>query len=90
MLIFFHILGLQECWVLMESRIPLKLVLGYVKIVALSISSHEQTQKNKSAVFLYCRFSLFLKDLFFPDNLEVATAVIVPHVVGKSSPPTLI
>ena len=22
---------------------------------------------NKSAVFLYCRFSLFLKDMFFPD-----------------------
>ena len=29
---------------LTESRIPLKLVLGYVRIIALSISSHEQTQ----------------------------------------------
>ena len=33
---------------------------------ALSTSSHEQTQqKNESAVFLYCKFSLFLKDPFF-------------------------
>ena len=29
---------------LTESRIPLKLVLGGVRIVALSIRSHEQTQ----------------------------------------------
>ena len=34
---------LLEYWVLMESRIPLKPVLGGV-IVALSISSHKQTQ----------------------------------------------
>ena len=31
--------------------------------VAFSISSHEQTAK--SAIFLYCRFSLFLGDPFF-------------------------
>ena len=43
-LIFFHILVLQEYWVLTESRILLKPVLGGVRIVALSISSHEQTQ----------------------------------------------
>ena len=42
-LIFFHILVLQEYWVLTESRIPLKPVLGDVRIVAFSISSHEQT-----------------------------------------------
>ena len=41
-LIFFHILVLREYWVLTESRIPLKPVLGCVRIVALSISSHEQ------------------------------------------------
>ena len=35
--------GLQEYWVLAESRIPLKLMLGGVKI-ALSVSSHEQIQ----------------------------------------------
>ena len=42
---FFHILVLQEYWVLSESRIQLKSVLvGGVIILALSISSHEQTQ----------------------------------------------
>ena len=41
---FFHIMDIQEKWVLTESRIPLKPVLGGVRIVALSISSHEQTQ----------------------------------------------
>ena len=43
-LIFFHILDLQEYWVLRESRIPLKPVLRGVRIVALSISSHEKIQ----------------------------------------------
>ena len=43
-LIFFHILVLQQYWVLMESRIPLKPVLRGIRIVALSISSYEQTQ----------------------------------------------
>ena len=42
MLVFFHILVPQEYWVLMESRIPLKLKLGGTRIVALSISYHEQ------------------------------------------------
>ena len=43
-LIFFHILVLQEYWVLVESRIPLKQVLEGVNIFALSVSSHAQTQ----------------------------------------------
>ena len=43
-LLFFHILVLLEYWVLKESRIPLKPVLGGVRIVALSISSHDPTQ----------------------------------------------
>ena len=42
--LFYHILVLQEYWVLTESRIPLKPVLGDVSSVALSISSHEQTK----------------------------------------------
>ena len=44
--IFFHIMVLQEYWVLTEGRVPLKSVLGDVRfrIVALAISSHEQTQ----------------------------------------------
>ena len=40
--------------------------------------------KTKSAVFLYCRCSLFLKDYFFPDYLQVPTAVIVACGVGKN------
>ena len=43
-LIFSHILVLHECWVLTESRILLKPGLEGVRIVVLSISSHEQTQ----------------------------------------------
>ena len=63
-MIFFHTLVLQEYRVLTESRISLKLVLGGVRIVALSISSQDRLNKTESAIFLYCRFSLFLKDLF--------------------------
>ena len=44
LMVFFLILVLQEYWVLTESRIPDKLVLGGVRIIALSISFHEQTQ----------------------------------------------
>ena len=51
-LIFFHVLVLQEYWVLTESRIPLKLVLGGVRIVALSSSSREQTSQNRVCCFL--------------------------------------
>ena len=50
----FHVLVLQELWVLMESRIRLKPVQGGVKIVALSISSKEQTQLNR----VYCFINL--------------------------------
>ena len=46
---------LQEYWVLKESRIPLKPVLGGIN----------RLNKTESAVFIYCRFSLFLKDPFF-------------------------
>ena len=42
----FHILVLGEYWVLTESRILLKPVLDGARIVALSISSHKQTQLN--------------------------------------------
>ena len=51
-LIYFHILVLQKFWVLTESRIPLKSVLVVVRIVALSINSHEQTQLNRVCCFL--------------------------------------
>ena len=42
--IFFHILVLHEYWVMEESRLLLKRVLGGVRIVAFFISSLEQTQ----------------------------------------------
>ena len=42
-----------------ENRTPLKPVLGGARIVALSISFHEQTEiKTESAVFLCCSFSI--------------------------------
>ena len=44
--IYFHILVLQKYWALTESIISLKPVLGGMRIVALSINSHEQTQLN--------------------------------------------
>ena len=37
--------------------------------------------KTESAVFLYCRLSLFLKDLFFPDY--ELTAGILPENMIK-------
>ena len=52
----------------------------------LFIDSREQAQYNEteSAVFKFCRFSLFLKDLFFQDYLEVASAVVVLHAHGST------
>ena len=35
-----------------------------MRIVALFISSHERTHKTESVVYMYCRFSLYLKDPF--------------------------
>ena len=43
-LIFFQTLVFQEYWVLVESRVPLKPMLGGVRIFVLSISSHDKTQ----------------------------------------------
>ena len=48
----FHVLILQEYWVLMESKITLKPLLGSVRIVALSIYSYEQTHLNRVYCFL--------------------------------------
>ena len=63
MLIFFHIL---EYWVLNESRIPLKQVLGGVRIVELSNSSHEQ-----SLLFSYIVGLTISEGFVFPDYLSV-------------------
>ena len=44
-----------------------KLVLAGNRVAAISINSHSLTRFNKteSAFSLFCRFSLFRKDLFF-------------------------
>ena len=60
----FHILVLQEYLVLTESRMLLKPVLGGVKMVALSVSSHEQNRYNRVCCFIKLRFSLFCRFLF--------------------------
>ena len=78
-LIFFHVLVLQEYWVLAQSKIPLRLVLGGVRSVALSISSHEQRQLTRVCFFLYGWFSLFLKDPFF----QIIQAFFVTFTAGS-------
>ena len=47
-------------------------------------------KKTESIVFLYCRYSLFLKDQFYPDYIEVTTAGVVPCGVCKTYPRTSI
>ena len=66
-LIFFHILVLQEYWVLAESRIPLKPVLGHE-----NCCTFREFSIKPSLLFLYkyCRFCIFLKDLFLTDYLD--------------------
>ena len=47
--------------------------------------------RTESTVFLYWKFSESISEgSCFPDYLEVATAVVVPRVVGKTSPHTSI
>ena len=41
---FFHILDIREYWFQTESKIPLKPMLGCVRIVVLSNISHDQTK----------------------------------------------
>ena len=67
LIFFFHILVIQEYWVQRNSRMLFKPVLRGIRIVALSLSSHDQRlNKIDSTVLLYCRSSIFLKDPFFP------------------------
>ena len=51
MLIFYHILVLQEFWVLTESRIPLKLVLGALELLHFPVVLMNRLNKTESAVF---------------------------------------
>ena len=64
------ILVLQEYWVLAEYAVPLRLVLvgvwGLLHFPLVLMIRHNETG---SAVFLYYRFSLFLKDPFFFQNI---------------------
>ena len=68
-LIFYHILIIPEHWVLPKSRIPAQLVLGGVRIVAPSISSHEQAQLNLVCCFLILMILSISEGSVFPDNL---------------------
>ena len=60
-----------------ESKIPLKLVLGGVRSVALSISFHDRLNKL-SMLFWYHVGSLYSKRLGFPDYLEVDLVKLLP------------
>ena len=51
-LIFFHILVLQEYWVLVESRIPLKPVLGAWELSHFPLVLMNGQNKSELAVFL--------------------------------------
>ena len=46
---------------------PLDPIASGGRSVRFSVKYFEILNKTESAVFLYCRFSLFLKDPFFPD-----------------------
>ena len=75
--IFFHILVLQEYWVLSKSSIPLKQVLWGVRIVTLSISSHEQIQ--------FIKIISHYKKIGYNINVLQQTACLVvnPITVGN-------
>ena len=63
------------------------LVLGGMRIFAFFLLVLlNRLNTTESAVFLYCRFSLFLNNPFFSDYLEVATTVVVLRGVGKLHP----
>ena len=61
-----------------------------MRIVALSISSHEQTQLNRVCCFLKKEVLSITEGSVFPDYLEVTTAVVVLRGFGKTSPRTSI
>ena len=54
MLICFHVLSFREYLGLTESKTPLKLVLGSMRSVALSISSHNRLNKTSIDKVLIC------------------------------------
>ena len=54
-----------------ESRILLTPVLGGLELLHFPLALMNRLNKTKSAIFLDCRFSLFLKDPFFHIILSV-------------------
>ena len=58
------ILVFQEYWVLMDSKIPLKPVVGALELLHFPLVLMNRLNKTESAAFLYCRFSLIPKDQF--------------------------
>ena len=73
MLIFFSYSVLQEYCVLTESRIPLKP--GGGELLHFPLVLMNGLNLTESAVFLYCRFSVFLKDPFCPDYVLVTKII---------------
>ena len=57
-----------------------------MRIVHFPLVLKNRRNKTESAVFLYCRYSLFLKVPFLPDHLEATKAVVAPHGIDKTSP----
>ena len=49
---------------------PLKLVLGAWELLHFPLDLMNRLNKTESAVLLYCWFSIFLRDPFFPDYLR--------------------
>ena len=64
-LIFFHILVFQEYCALIESRIPLRPGLWAWGLLRLPLILKNRINKIESAVYLYCRFSLFPDYLWY-------------------------
>ena len=88
MLIFFHILVLQEYWVLTESRILLKPVLGGLRNVALSNNSHEQIQLNQVCCFLILPVLPISERSVFPDYfgifyLQIVCVAVYPQTADS-------
>ena len=59
------------------GRIPLKPVLGGVRIVHFPLVLVNRLNETESAVFSYCRFSLFLKEPFFQIITDRSEAVLL-------------
>ena len=67
---FYWSFGIMECThLIFEDGIPLKLVLGGVRGVALLSTSHEQSQSNRDCCFQLSSFALFASGRSYHQNL---------------------